>query len=132
VDDDSGVRADLQEDLESRGVNVWTASTADDALELLQQHQPAAILVGLFLPHLEILAFHDAIHRAPQYNGTYVIVMAPSQLDAVQWMELEDRASRVVDKHNVNAGQLLEWIERALQPPTAEFAARRAHADVRR
>lgn len=50
VDDESGVRHVLKRFLEGRGLQVETAADATEALEVLNKHQPALMMLDLKMP----------------------------------------------------------------------------------
>ena len=79
VEDESMIRAVVEELLASEGYRVVTAGHGRDALEQLQQASAHLILVDMLMPIMDGRAFMQAYQQSPGPHAP-IIVMAASDL----------------------------------------------------
>jgi CheY-like chemotaxis protein len=86
IDDEQGAIAPLAEALRSRGCRVWTASTARDALVMVQRGwiSPSLVLVGLGDERVEYESFLWACAADPTLAGVPVVVMTSTSAEDVR------------------------------------------------
>jgi CheY-like chemotaxis protein len=95
VDDDADIRSCLADILEYEGYQVKTAVNGRDALGILREWHPNAIMLDLMMPILDGWAFLDRQRADPQLADIPVIVMSASHtLDS----ESQQRAVEMVQK----------------------------------
>jgi DNA-binding NtrC family response regulator len=88
VDDDVGVRVNLQEILESEGHEVTSLITAEDALDFLRQDEPDLILLDFRLPGMDGI---QCLSKIKKEHGNISVIMITSHAnvdDAVKAMKL--------------------------------------------
>jgi len=92
VEDDQGVRRPLAKFLEMHDFKVFTADTADDAIEAIQQHRPAAAIVDLRLARG---SGRDVVISMPA--GSPVIIFSGVPAESAELERLRPR-TRLVPK----------------------------------
>jgi DNA-binding response OmpR family regulator len=92
VEDDQGVRRPLAKFLEMHDFKVFTAETADDAIEAIQQHRPAAAIVDLRLARG---SGRDVVISMPA--GSPVIIFSGVPAESAELERLRPR-TRLVPK----------------------------------
>lgn len=78
VDDDIGIRANLQEILESEGHEVTPLMTAEDALSCLKEDEPDLILLDYKLPGMDGL---KCLAHIKDYNSHIPVIIITSHAD---------------------------------------------------
>jgi PAS domain S-box-containing protein len=71
VDDEADALALVSEVLQAAGAHVLTASSADDALRILDAEQPDVLVADLGMPHVDGFQFIDRVrrHRRPRVRA---------------------------------------------------------------
>ena len=92
VEDDQGVRRPLEKFLEMHQFKVVTAETADDAIDAIHQHRPAAAIVDLRLARG---SGRDVVISMPA--GTPVIIFSGVPSESAELERLRPR-TRLVQK----------------------------------
>jgi two-component system response regulator VicR len=75
VDDDQDLSAVLADFAESMGVHVLRASNGQQALDLLDDHQPSVVLIDLFMPVMGGIELLRAIKRSPTWGAIPCVIM---------------------------------------------------------
>jgi two-component system response regulator VicR len=75
VDDDQDLSAVLADFVESMGVRVLRASNGQQALDLLDDHQPSVVLIDLFMPVMGGIELLRAIRRSPTWGAIPCVIM---------------------------------------------------------
>ena len=77
VDDDEGLRSNLQDVLKGEGYGVAGAKDGKDALELLRKSNslPSLIMLDMVMPVMDGLSFRQAQENDPRLAPIPVIVM---------------------------------------------------------
>lgn len=78
VDDEREVREVLRDFLETKGYVVSVASTGEEALTAVQQHQPCLILLDLMMPGMNGL---ETIQRIREIDRAVGIIMVTAVAD---------------------------------------------------
>ncbi|NWG17646.1 MAG: response regulator [Chloroflexi bacterium] len=82
VDDSTDIVTLLRMVLEQRGYQVITGRDGREGLDLLYQVQPDAIISNLLMPHMDGIAFLDAVRSDPDWAGIpFIIASAMSSAD---------------------------------------------------
>ncbi len=74
VDDESSIRKTLEGALTDEGYQVVTASSASQAFELIQKHNPDLILLDIWMPEMDGLTALDQLKT--QGLDTPIIIMS--------------------------------------------------------
>jgi DNA-binding NtrC family response regulator len=130
VDDDAAFRHVMANELRRLGHQVWTASSGEEAVEKVEQLEPAVVLLDLRLPGMDgldtlkairarnstaeivMLTGHGSIDTAIESIriGAFDYVVKPCPLD-----ELQIRIQRAVERRSLS--QRASLLERGLTPP---------------
>ena len=78
VDDDADIRSCISDILAYEGYQVRTAVNGRDALGILREWHPSAIMLDLMMPIMDGWAFLDRQREDPQLADIPVIVMSAS------------------------------------------------------
>lgn len=98
VDDDPSVRSALRKLLERAGLTASEAASTDEALALLHQAPPDAVVCDVFMPGRNGLALYDAIvARAPSLAG-HVVFLTGAANDPIVHGAIEQRGVPLVSK----------------------------------
>jgi CheY-like chemotaxis protein len=114
VEDDSWLRLIMAELLADDGYQVQEAATGTEALALVEQQTPDAILLDLNLPEMSGLEVLHELRTGKQLLNLPVIVLSGS-LDGEtrqRLSHLSERADDVFEKP-VDVGRLFERLEQA-------------------
>lgn len=76
VDDSPSIRLLLQEELGRHGYRVRTAENGREALELLRQEQPDAILSDVYMPEMNGIELCKTLHGDPRFCSIPFLVMS--------------------------------------------------------
>ena len=76
VDDDATIRATVAEALELEGYDVARAANGAEALELVREERPRAIVLDLMMPVMDGLTFLEHCRREPTCDGTPILVIS--------------------------------------------------------
>lgn len=76
VDDESGVRALLEDQLSRLGLEVYLAAHGEEAVVLYGQVAPHLLLVGFLEPRLDDFGFLDAVRATPRGASLPIIAMS--------------------------------------------------------
>src|ERR1039457_4250154 len=130
VDDDAAFRHVMANELRRLGHQVWTASSGEEAVEKVEQLEPAVVLLDLRLPGMDgletlkairarnstaeivMLTGHGSIDTAIEAIriGAFDYVVKPCPLD-----ELQIRIQRAMERRSLR--QRANLLERGLTPP---------------
>ena len=76
VDDDDTIRATVAEALELEGYAVARAANGAEALEVVREQRPGAIVLDLMMPVMDGLTFLERCRREPGCQGTPILVIS--------------------------------------------------------
>jgi CheY-like chemotaxis protein len=90
VDDDEGIVFAIREILQFDGYDVLIARNGREALQVLEEHQPAVVLLDMRMPVLDGWGFAEELRR--RGRDVPLVVMTAAK-DAAQWAtEIDARA----------------------------------------
>jgi CheY-like chemotaxis protein len=114
IDDDPNVPELVGQWIEGEGYRIdWVADGAA-ALESLSRQPPDVILLDLLMPHMDGLAFLDAVSGDPRYRDIPVIVLTAKTLNEAERAMLQERVRGVIEKHGLDREALMQEVRRAL------------------
>jgi CheY-like chemotaxis protein len=119
VDDEAHIRlliAQSLEDLEDRGVEIFTASDGAEAVAILREQQPDLVFLDIMMPEMSGFDVCNAAKHVLGLTGTYIVILTAKgqtvdreqaeQAGADLYLtkpfdpdELLSIASRILDKH---------------------------------
>jgi CheY-like chemotaxis protein len=76
VDDDATIRSTVAEALELEGYVVARASNGAEALDLVREQRPGAIVLDLMMPVMDGWTFLEHCRTEPECSGTPIIVIS--------------------------------------------------------
>lgn len=76
VEDEEALRTVVAEALREDGYDVMTAANGAEALQLVRQASPDAIVLDLMMPVMDGWAFLEACRREQRIDGTPVLVVS--------------------------------------------------------
>jgi DNA-binding response OmpR family regulator len=98
IDDSSFVRNLLKDVLSEKGYNVYTASSAFEGLDLLQQYNFNLILLDLIMPGLDGISFLEKLKESSIYSKIPVIVISGETSRSKYSRVLKNGASDFIKK----------------------------------
>jgi CheY-like chemotaxis protein len=113
VDDEPGIRAELGNWLEDYGYKVISSSGGDDALEQIQERQPALIVLDIIMPEMDGLEMLARLKANPQTASIPVIMLTAKKESATIIKAQGLRAADYFMKP-FESDELLKSIERHL------------------
>ena len=119
VEDDEPTRRAVAQTLERQGWIVEQAENGVEALKLLNQQQPAAILLDLMMP-MDGFEFLEHVDANDKYKDIPVIVLTAKDLSPEDRTRLNGGVEKILAKGAVNREGFLEQVRRAV----ARIAAR--------
>jgi CheY-like chemotaxis protein len=97
VEDEEALRTVVAEALREDGYEVMTAANGAEALELVRQTSPDAIVLDLMMPVMDGWAFLEACRREPCCGDTPVLIVSAHRKLA-EIMATEVRADEFIAK----------------------------------
>lgn len=117
VDDDASHRALLCEALEEMGYRTLEAQNGQEALDLLEQEMPLAVLLDLRMPVMSGWGVLEALKRMPRAQGLPIIVISAY---GFEWEAELVGAVGYVSKP-VDLDKVRDTLQRILGPAPAEL-----------
>jgi signal transduction histidine kinase/DNA-binding response OmpR family regulator len=121
VDDEPDVLALLEKELRGAGYRVRTASGGSEALAMIEQERPAAVLLDLLMPPPDGFEVLVQIRENPKLRDLPVVVVTAKELTAEDHRRLDGSVERIVRK-GLERGRLLDEILRAIEPERRKTA----------
>jgi len=87
VDDDVAIARTLQRHLVSSGFETWTASSAEEALELLGEVEPDLVVSDIYMPGMDGLDLLDRIRSATDQIDVVMITAHEDMPSAIRAMK---------------------------------------------
>jgi DNA-binding response OmpR family regulator len=132
VDDDAKIVRLVRTYLERDGFSVVTAADGPGALDAIETHQPALVVLDLMLPELDGRAVIRAVRRDEEAGSTPILVLSARGTTLDRIAGLEDGADDYLPKP-FSPSELVVRVKAILRRSTAADAAReRAAAGVLR
>lgn len=115
VEDDEDMRFILTQLLEYHGWNTVTARDGVEALEMVQQHRPALILLDLAMPRMNGLQFRAAQRQLPDPRLASIPCIVVSAAHDAPALQSALEAADVLMKP-FEADRLLATVEKQMRP----------------
>ena len=123
VEDDPATRDQLERTLRKDGWTVLTAVNGRVALEVVQEHEPALVLLDLMMPEMDGFEFLTRFRKEARFAQTPVIVLSAKDLTAEDRQRLSGRVSELIAKQGFVAKQILPqlraYLDAAKSPPAS-------------
>ncbi len=110
VDDSKTELMFLTDMLQSKGLSVRTAESAEEALKRLEEHKPDLILMDVVMPGQNGFQLTRSIHRTPAYAEIPIIMCTSKNLETDRVWGLRQGAKDYITKP-VNSDELMEKIK---------------------
>jgi CheY-like chemotaxis protein/signal transduction histidine kinase len=127
VDDDAPTRKQLKMMLEDRYERVSTATGGEEALRMVRESPPDAIVLDLMMPDVDGFTVLERLRRDPATYNIPVLILTAKDLTAAEQKRLRHAVSQIVTKGTMDRDRLLRELDETLaeldQPPP--HAARR-------
>jgi CheY-like chemotaxis protein len=120
VDDDKDIREMLRLAMMASGWNVRTASDGVEALQVIEQHHPEAMLLDLMMPRMTGYQVLDTLRGEGRLDKFPVIILTAKDIDPEERNKL-DGARAVLQKGSIDLFLLANRICNALSDPVAVF-----------
>ncbi len=110
VEDDPAASELLRRTLEGEGWTVTVARNGREALEQMDQHEPAIILLDLMMPEMDGFEFLSEIRSTQRASTVPVIVVTAKELTSDERKRLNGHVTAVLQKGNHSRDELLSEI----------------------
>ncbi len=110
VDDDANNRELIQKQLEKGKWTVLQANNGIQALELLQQHTPALILLDLMMPELDGFGFIEQLRQHDHWQRIPVVIITAKTLTKDDQIRLGGYVEAVLQKGSYTRQSLLQEV----------------------
>jgi len=111
VEDDPDARELFRTYLEGVGMDVVAAGNGSEALRMIGQESPDAIVLDLMMPVMDGMTFLQRLREIPEFIGIPVIVVTSKELTAEDREELQEKASAVIQKGEQVEDRLKDFFE---------------------
>ena len=105
VDDDERLREFMRVNLEMEGYTVREASSADEALEALEDQAPALVLLDVVMPGVD---GWQMLQRMQERHGSIPVIMFSGKVDDQTAADAESRGARAFVGKPFDPQQLIE------------------------
>ena len=105
VDDDARLREFMRVNLEMEGYTVREASSADEALEALEDQAPALVLLDVVMPGVD---GWQMLQRMQERHGSIPVIMFSGKVDDQTAADAESRGARAFLGKPFDPQQLIE------------------------
>ena len=105
VDDDARLREFMRVNLEMEGYSVREASSAEEALEAIEDQAPQLVLLDVVMPGVD---GWQMLQRMQERHGSIPVIMFSGQVDANSAGEAEERGARGFVGKPFDPQQLIE------------------------
>lgn len=112
VDDDDSARELASRALEAHGFSVMEAKDGQEALDLLKEVQPAAILLDLMMPRVDGFQLIESLKAHPPWSDIPVVVMSAMDLSEEVFARLD--GTNVLSKANFSYSSLMAALTQAM------------------
>jgi CheY-like chemotaxis protein len=107
VEDSEPVRGLLRRILEQEDWSVWEAEHGRAALTEMESHRPGLVLLDLMMPEMDGFEFLETMRARNEWHDIPVVVITAKDLTDEERSRLNGGVARVVEKGNLDAGDLL-------------------------
>ncbi|HEX8324746.1 MAG TPA: response regulator [Tepidisphaeraceae bacterium] len=112
VEDDPTTRDVLSRSLVKQGWDVAEAANGRQALERVQQHEPALILLDLMMPEMNGFEFITELREHEQWQHVPVVVLTSKDLTPEERALLTGKVERIVQKGAYSRESLLREVRK--------------------
>ncbi len=91
VEDEPFLRDTIQQELEQHAVQVLCASNGEEALRLLDQHDPVLILLDLLMPKVDGIGVLSILRQAGRQTPVVILSNLSDELDRQRCADLGAR-----------------------------------------
>ena len=105
VDDDARLREFMRVNLEMEGYSVREASSADEALEVIEDQAPELVLLDVVMPGVD---GWQMLQRMQERHGSIPVIMFSGQVDPESAADAESRGARGFVGKPFDPQQLIE------------------------
>ena len=105
VDDDAGLREFVRVNLELEGYTVREASSAEDALDAIEDQAPALVLLDVVMPGVD---GWQMLQRMQERYGSIPVIMFSGKVDPATADDVEQRGARGFIGKPFDPRQLIE------------------------
>lgn len=123
VDDDADTREMLRRMLEKLNTNIVEAENGVVALEQLEVHRPALVLLDLMMPEMDGFEFLEALSLRSEYRDLPIVVLTSKTLTNADRERLSGQVEGVMEKGSVSTDELLAYLQRKLDDLRQESSA---------
>ncbi|GEM_PF-983128 len=116
VEDDENLREMLRRTLEAEQWHVAEAEHGRAALDKIQKHRPAVILMDLMMPVMDGFELLAELHRNAQWRNIPVVVITAMDLSPEDRQRLSGLTQRIVQKSMFVREELAREIRNCLEP----------------
>ena len=110
VDDDDDARSLLRRAIERRGGTVLEAANGREALAVLAEHRPQAILLDLMMPVMDGFQLIEELRRDATLRKVPVVVLTAKELTREDRGQLDGAVSSILQKGSCDVSRLLDEI----------------------
>ena len=119
VEDDPASRDLLKRVLTERGWAVCAAVDGQEAIELLQDLTPCAVILDLMMPRMDGFGFLDYMRAEARFAEIPVIVVTAKTLTPEEHKRLQEDAQRVLTKTELSLKELVTEVDRLVRSSVA-------------
>jgi CheY-like chemotaxis protein len=113
VDDETEPRKRVMDALRTHGLDVTAAPNGREALRLVQEAAPDAVVLDWAMPVMDGMAVLNRLRKDRYQTGLPVVVVADRELTRSEEVALQEKAHSVVGKgpeHEAELLRILSWI----------------------
>jgi CheY-like chemotaxis protein len=115
VDDDPQVVDLVCQLLEDEACEIRSAADGQEALEAISQQPPDIILLDLLMPRLDGFDVIEQLRQSPQHCDIPIVILTAKTLNTDELAQLQESASKVMQKQGLERETLLQELRNALQ-----------------
>jgi CheY-like chemotaxis protein len=114
IEDDAATRDVIRRTLERDGWSVDVAANGSEALGVLRQQKPDAIVLDLLMPGMDGFEFLASLRLDEQWRNVPVVVLTAKDLTVEDHQRLNGRVQKVLRKQVSETDDLLREVARLL------------------
>ncbi|MBB5022015.1 response regulator [Desulfurispira natronophila] len=111
VEDEALTRATIGTILTGKGYQILEAANGEEALELMEKHNPCLILLDLIMPHMDGFAFARKLQTETRWKDIPVIILTSKDLTDEEKGSLEGQVTNILQKQAMAPENLVRQVE---------------------